>query len=100
MYMKTVFSSDENRIGISRARLERNFGILLHLKQYWSTLSRAMNRLRAFHDTCRKSMDTSFVLDRWMLRFLVEFAKEVEEKEPDVQSPLWTLAGLTQGFDL
>lgn len=45
-------------------------------------------------------MDTSFVLDRWMLRFLVEFAKEVEEKEPDVQNPLWTLAGLTQGFDL
>ncbi|KAK0125524.1 hypothetical protein ONS95_000468 [Cadophora gregata] len=95
-----LFSSDENRIAVSRARLERNFGILLHLKQYWSTLSRAMNRLRAFHDTCRKSMDTSFVLDRWMLRFLVEFAKEVEEKEPDVQSPLWTLAGLTQGFDL
>merc|ERR1712093_123927 len=27
-----LFSSDENRIGISRARLERNFGILLHLK--------------------------------------------------------------------
>ncbi|CZT40962.1 uncharacterized protein RSE6_00639 [Rhynchosporium secalis] len=94
-----LFSSDEVRISVSRSRLERNFGILLHLKQYWSTLSRAMNRLRAFHDTCRKSMDTSFVLDRWMLRFMVEFAKDVEEKEPDVQSPLWTLAGLTHGFD-
>lgn len=89
-----LYSSDEAQIQVARSRLERNFEILLHLKQYWSTLSRAMNRLRAFHDTCRKSMETSFVLDRWMLRFLVEFAKEVTEKETDIPSPLWTLEGI------
>jgi len=94
-----LFSEDESQIRIAHSRLEHNFEILLHLRPYWSTLDRAMMRLRAFHDTCRKSMDTSFVLDRWMLRFLVEFAKPMEEKGVDEQSSpsaYWTLDGISQ----
>ncbi|CAG8961079.1 hypothetical protein HYFRA_00002621 [Hymenoscyphus fraxineus] len=92
-----LFSELESQIKMAHSRLERNFEILQHLRPYWSTLDRAMMRLRAFHDTCRKSMDTSFVLDRWMLKFLVEFAKPVEEKGVEEQSSpssYWTLEGI------
>lgn len=64
----------------STVQIEQNFKFLLHLRTYWSTLDRPMMQLRAFHGSCRKSMDTTFGLDRWMLRIFVEFAKPVEEK--------------------
>lgn len=87
---------------MARSRLERNFEMLLHLRPFWSTLDGAMMRLRAFHDTCRKSMDTSFVLDRWMLKFLVEFAKPMVEKgieEQSSPSAYWTLEGIASHLD-
>ncbi|KXH40590.1 ZnF3 [Colletotrichum nymphaeae SA-01] len=76
-----LFSGDEADIGVARRRLERNFELLMQLRCYWPTTDRAISRLRAFHQTARTSIDTSFVLDRWMLRFLVEFAEPMEEKE-------------------
>ncbi|KFY12085.1 hypothetical protein V491_06917 [Pseudogymnoascus sp. VKM F-3775] len=86
-----LFSEDEPQIRIAHSRLEQNFKILLHLRTYWSTLDGPMMRLRAFHDSCRKSMETTFVLDRWMLRFLVEFAKPMEQKGVDDQCRPLTL---------
>ncbi|KXH33786.1 ZnF3 [Colletotrichum salicis] len=76
-----LFSGDEADISVARRRLERNFELLMQLRCYWPTTDRAISRLRAFHQTARTSIDTSFVLDRWMLRFLVEFAEPMEEKE-------------------
>ncbi|KAK7991484.1 hypothetical protein PG996_013467 [Apiospora saccharicola] len=73
-----LFSGDEIQIGLAKSRLERNFEILLQLKTYWSSADSAMNRLQAFHHTCLRSRETSFVLDRWLLRFLVEFAAHME----------------------
>lgn len=80
-----LFSGDEIQIRLAKARLERNFEILLQLKTYWSSADSAMNRLQVFHHTCLRSRETSFVLDRWLLRFLVEFAAhmEFEPKECD-----------------
>lgn len=92
-----LFSGHESQIRIARSRLERNFEILLLMRRYWSTLDGVMMRLHAFHDTCRKSMDTSFVLDDWMLSFLVEFAKPMEEKGAVThasRSAYWTLDGI------
>ncbi|KAH8650183.1 hypothetical protein BX600DRAFT_442266 [Xylariales sp. PMI_506] len=90
-----LFSSDEMQIRLSRLRLERNYKILLHLKPYWSSVDSAMSRLRAFHQTCMRSTETSFVLDRWLLRFLVEFASHMEseprETDPDYEA-LWSLS--------
>jgi hypothetical protein len=81
-----LFSDDDNEINESRSRLERNFRILLQLRQYWTSVESAMNRLHAFHETCLRSTDESFVLDRWLLRFLVEFAAHMEFK-PRVEDP-------------
>ncbi|KAL2210127.1 hypothetical protein CC79DRAFT_1330519 [Sarocladium strictum] len=81
-----LFSDDDNEINESRSRLERNFRILLQLRQYWTSVESAMNRLHAFHETCLRSTEESFVLDRWLLRFLVEFAAHMEFK-PRVEDP-------------
>ncbi|OHE90453.1 ZnF3 [Colletotrichum orchidophilum] len=87
-----LFSGVEADINVARRRLERNFELLMQLRCYWPTTDRAISRLRAFHQTARTSIDTSFVLDRWMLRFLVEFAEPMEEKDrgdvEDIES-LW-----------
>jgi hypothetical protein len=78
-----LFSADEVQIRISKSRLERNFEILLRLRTYWPSVDSAMSRLRAFHQTCLKSKETSFVLDRWLLRFLVQFAPHMELEPRD-----------------
>lgn len=78
-----LFSGDEDDIVVARRRLERNFELLLRLQTYWPTVDRAISRLRAFHATARTSQRTSFVLDRWMLRFMLEWAESMEEKEAE-----------------
>jgi len=102
-----LFSGDEREIRISKARLERNFEILLKLRTYWPSVDGAMSRLRAFHQTCLRSKETSFVLDRWLLRFLVQFAPHMEleprDNDPEYQallalsrqSPLSCYSGLS-----
>lgn len=102
-----LFSGDESEIRISKVRLERNFEILLRLRTYWPSVDGAMSRLRAFHQTCLRSKETSFVLDRWLLRFLVQFAPHMEleprDNDPDYeallalskQSPLSCYSGLS-----
>jgi hypothetical protein len=78
-----LFSSDEVQICAARSRLERNFEILTRLQQYWSTLDVCFSRFKEFHKVLAKSKETSFRMDRWMLRFLFEFAKPIGENERD-----------------
>lgn len=75
-----LFSSDDDEIAAAKQRLEYNFEILLKLRSLWPSLDYCMMRLQAFHKACRNSMETSFKLDRWMLKFLSEFAKPVDDK--------------------
>ena len=75
-----LFSENELQIAAAKTRLERNFEILSELRNYWPTLDISFIRLQAFHKACRTSMNESFRLDQWMLRFLLEFAKPIDEK--------------------
>jgi hypothetical protein len=75
-----LFSSDDDEIAAAKQRLEYNFEILMKLRGLWPSLDYCMMRLQAFHKACRNSMETSFKLDRWMLKFLSEFAKPVDDK--------------------
>ncbi|KAL6711424.1 hypothetical protein ACN47E_004358 [Coniothyrium glycines] len=90
-----LFSGDEHQIRVSKTRLERNFEIILKLRTYWTSVDSALSRLRAFHQTCLRSKDTSFVLDRWLLRFLVQFAPHMEleprDNDPKYEA-LWSLS--------
>ncbi|KAF1913469.1 fungal-specific transcription factor domain-containing protein [Ampelomyces quisqualis] len=102
-----LFSEDERQIRICKSRLERNFELLLRLGTYWPSVDGAMSRLRAFHQTCLQSKETSFILDRWLLRFLVQFAPHMEleprDNDPEYeallalskQSPLSCYSGLS-----
>ena len=83
-----LFSDNEDQISAARKRLEKNFEILSQLRIYWPTLDISFTRLRAFHQACRDSMDESFRLDQWMLRFLYQFAEPVSDKVVG-QSPDW-----------
>jgi hypothetical protein len=90
-----VFSPHDDDIKVARSRLERNFQVLLHLQKFWTTLEVCVLRLRVFHASCCRSITTSFMMDRWMLRFLCEFGRPVDDREgnpgPDAS---WTLEGI------
>jgi len=76
-----LFSADAGEVQAARARLERNFEILLKLRDYWPTLEVSIRRLRTFHKACLRSAETSFQFDRWMLKFLSEFGNPIEDRE-------------------
>ncbi|KAI5363264.1 hypothetical protein Slin14017_G069450 [Septoria linicola] len=88
-----LFSSDRAEIDAARQRLERNFNILLKLRDLWPALDYCMIRLQAFHKACRTSMDNSFKLDRWMLKFLSEFANPVDDK-PENSEAEWIIGDI------
>ena len=91
-----LFGDNEAQIAAARRRLERNFEILSQLRTYWPTLDICFTRLQAFHKACRSSMDESFRLDKWMLRFLSEFAEPVDDKEMSQESDpmVWSLENI------
>ncbi|KAK2602028.1 hypothetical protein QQS21_004455 [Conoideocrella luteorostrata] len=76
-----LFETDEKEIRQARGQLERNFDHLVTLRKYWSTLEVCFSRLKTFHELCRRSMHTSYRMDRWMLRFLTEFARPIDAEE-------------------
>ena len=75
-----LFSAYDDEIAAARQRLESNFEILVKLRGLWPSVDYCMMRLQAFHKACRNSMETTFKLDLWMLKFLSEFAKPVDDK--------------------
>jgi hypothetical protein len=93
-----LFAADEVAICAARARLERNFEILTKLQSYWPTIDVCFSRFREFHKACQKSTETSFRMDRWMLRFLSEFARPVGEEERDQISEVGPWSMQTLGF--
>lgn len=88
-----LFSSDTTEISAAKDRLERNFTILLKLRELWPSLDVCMIRLQTFNKACRTSMETSFKLDRWMLKFLSEFAKPVDERPSGSENP-WAIGDI------
>lgn len=93
-----VFDGDDEQVTLARRRLERNFEILTKLRAYWPTLEASFSRLRAFHKACQKSVSTSFRLDQWMLGFLTEFAKPMDERDGEREErrpePEWLVDNL------
>lgn len=75
-----LFGTDEAEIAVARSRVVRNFQILTDMQRWWAWLDMCFVRLHIFHDMCRRSMATSFRMDEWMMKFLSEFSKPIEEK--------------------
>lgn len=76
-----LFEADEQQVALARSRLEKNYVFLIRLRSLWPTLEFCMDRLMAFHEACKNSADTTFYMDRWMVRFLVEFASPVGDRD-------------------
>ncbi|OKO97285.1 hypothetical protein PENSUB_10079 [Penicillium subrubescens] len=90
-----LFESNDTNVALAKERLEKNFCILTQLCAVWPTLDVCMDRLMAFHKACRESADTSFCMDQWMVRFLVEFASPVTDKTSHASDgSQWSLAEL------
>ncbi|OOQ85044.1 ZnF3 [Penicillium brasilianum] len=90
-----LFESNEKNVTLAKMRLEKNFCIITQLCALWPTLDVCMDRLMAFHKACRESADTSFRMDQWMVRFLVEFATPVTDKTShESDGGHWSLAEL------
>lgn len=76
-----LFSGDEAEIQNARRLLERNFQFLTRLKLYWPCIDISFSRFEAFHQACSRSQDDSqFRMDRWMLKFMLEFATPLTER--------------------
>jgi hypothetical protein len=75
-----LFSDDEARIKLARQRLGQNFEILTELQIFWVTLDVALSRLQVFHNACTRSIDESFRMDQWMLKFILEHGSSVMER--------------------
>ncbi|PNH60983.1 hypothetical protein VD0002_g6745 [Verticillium dahliae] len=93
-----LFETDEAEVAAARAQLERNFNSLVPLRQYWPALEVCFARLKTFHELCRKSTDHTYRMDRWMLRFLTEFARPIDEKEREEEGSVdldrWSIGNI------
>ncbi|KAL2832331.1 hypothetical protein BJY01DRAFT_260239 [Aspergillus pseudoustus] len=78
-----LFSEDEGKIKLARQRLAQNFEILTELQTFWVTLDVALSRLQVFHNACTRSIDESFRMDQWMLKFILEHGSSVVERPMD-----------------
>jgi hypothetical protein len=75
-----LFSDVEEQIITARKRLEQNFEILTQLQSYWVKLDDSLSRLKAFHNACIASVESSFCMDRWMLSFILEHGTQAYKK--------------------
>ncbi|KAH7142311.1 hypothetical protein DER46DRAFT_640308 [Fusarium sp. MPI-SDFR-AT-0072] len=78
---KLLFDVDDNEILSAKMRLERNFQIISSMNNYWPVNHMSISRLQLFHNTCLRSSDDSFPLDAWMLRFLLGFTQDIEDRD-------------------
>lgn len=77
-----LFSKDDEEIYNARRILERNFKLLMRLKVYWPCVDLSFSRFEAFHQACLRTQDeTQFRPDHWMIRFMVEFAAPLAERD-------------------
>jgi hypothetical protein len=64
----------------TRNSLETNFKALILLKRYWPNIDTMIGRLQLFQDACKLSSHNAFQMDKWMLKFLLQYSISLEEK--------------------
>ncbi|KAL3476624.1 hypothetical protein BJX99DRAFT_270293 [Aspergillus californicus] len=94
-----LFSDDGAKVKLARQRLAQNFEILTELQIYWVTLDVALSRLQVFHNACTQSIDESFRMDQWMLKFILEHGSSVMERPVSTDEPDTLRSWFLQTFD-
>jgi hypothetical protein len=75
-----LFNGRDSQASQIRKRLEHNFEILTELQLHWVTLDTSLSRLKVFHNACLYSIENSFSMDQWMLRFILQHGSNMPEK--------------------
>lgn len=76
-----LFEVDDQEIAAAKTRLERNFEMISSMNNYWPMNHKSISRLHHFHNACMRGKEDSFRLDAWMLRFLLGFTHDVEDRD-------------------
>ncbi|KFZ09041.1 hypothetical protein V502_08985 [Pseudogymnoascus sp. VKM F-4520 (FW-2644)] len=73
---------DPNEADDIRQRLESNFDSLVQLRRYWPSVELMINRLVVFQRSClRSETSNTHRLDKWMVKFLLQHALALDDKE-------------------
>jgi len=82
----TLLFGDDDQLEPAKARLESNFTILMKLKAWWPRVGQMADRLFHFQRACLRSVDNhTHKVDRWMVKFLLEHAVSLGNKEDDLR---------------
>ncbi|EPE08468.1 zinc c6 transcription factor [Ophiostoma piceae UAMH 11346] len=80
--LHTLLFGEDFELPLTRQRLETNFETLVRLQKYWPAVGHLMDRLFAFQRACMWSADpNTHKIDRWMMRFLLNHALPVSDRE-------------------
>ncbi|KAH6612991.1 NADH dehydrogenase [Boeremia exigua] len=78
---------DDVEVETARMQLTLNFQALEDLTRYWPCVEHMKKRLFVFQDAClRSSAAKTYAVDRWIVRFLLEYGLPLEEKSDDVSA--------------
>ncbi|KAH8692576.1 hypothetical protein BGW36DRAFT_436274 [Talaromyces proteolyticus] len=86
--LHTLLFGTEDDLPQSRHCLEVNFEALLELERFWPSVKAMINRLLNFQNTCLlfSYRHHTHRLDRWMVRFLFEYALPLNDKAANPHS--------------
>lgn len=90
-----LFSDIDDEIKSAKKRLERNFELISSMNDYWPMNHKSISRLQLFHNTCLRSKEDPFRMDLWMLRFLLGFTQEIDDRDSESSQGRES----TRGFD-
>ncbi|KAJ5684270.1 uncharacterized protein N7477_000615 [Penicillium maclennaniae] len=76
--LHTLLFGEEDELSEARRRLYSNFEILLKLKEYWPGADLMVERLFTFQKVCMRSMDKTYAVDRWIVKFILQHALPID----------------------
>ncbi|KAL4949677.1 hypothetical protein BDW69DRAFT_69975 [Aspergillus filifer] len=77
--LHTLLFGEAGELPDARRRLSYNFQVLLELKQYWPDVNMMITRLFTFQEACMRSTDRVYVIDKWIVKFLLQHALPMEK---------------------
>ncbi|KAL4964607.1 uncharacterized protein BDV14DRAFT_209218 [Aspergillus stella-maris] len=77
--LHTLLFGETGELPDARRRLSYNFQVLLELKQYWPDVDTMITRLFTFQEACMRSTDRVYVIDKWIVKFLLQHALPMEK---------------------
>ncbi|KAJ5281200.1 hypothetical protein N7478_006572 [Penicillium angulare] len=86
--LHTLLFGEDDELSDARERLYSNFEVLLKLKQYWPGAESMVDRLFTFQKVCMRSMDRTYAVDRWIIKFLLQHALPIDDEMYDTNPDL------------